>query len=132
MTIRSRVVHVHQLPEQMTMATERRFLHELRKQIATERPCLVLDCSKVRNIDISAIRLLLSCLEEVMKRNGDVRLASLGLAAEATLQLSGLGRLFEVYATKADAVRSFQKRSASIVPLTVETDDTDHDSSYAA
>ena len=132
MTIRSRVVHIHQLPKQMTMASKRRFLHEVRKQVATERPCLVLDCCNVQSFDISVIRLLLSCLEEVMKRNGDVRLAALGLRAEATLQMSGLGRLFEVYTTKADAVRSFQKRSASIVPLAVETEDIDHDSSYAA
>lgn len=132
MTIRSRVVHVHQFPEQITEAGERKLLCELRQQVETRRPCVVLDFSKVRRMDMSGIHLLLSCLEEVMKRNGDVRLASLRSKVEAILQMTGMNRLFEVYETTEDAVQSFQKRIASNVPLGIEADDADRDSSYAA
>lgn len=132
MSVRSRVVQVYQLPEEVTNETERGFLRELQEQVETQRPCIVLDCSQVRRMDIPAKRLLLSCLEEVMKRNGDVRLASLRFGAEAMLRMAGIRRLFEVYATIADAVQSFQKRPVSMMPLAVEFEDADGDSSYAA
>jgi anti-anti-sigma regulatory factor len=41
-----------------------------------DRAYIVLDCSKVGVMDRSAIYLLLCCLEEAMKRNGDVKLAA--------------------------------------------------------
>jgi anti-anti-sigma factor len=132
MSIRARVVNVYQLPEQITPTTEHNFLRELQKQVETERPCVVLDCSKLLHMDMAANHLLLSCLEEVMKRNGDIRLASLRAGAEAVLEMTGISRIFEVYATISDAIESFQKRIASLAPLTVDTGNVDHDSSYAA
>lgn len=132
MAIRSRVVQVYQLPEEVTFDTERSFMRELQECVETQRPCIVLDCSKLARMDIAAKRLLLSCLEEVMKRNGDVRLAALRFGAEAMLRMAGIRRLFEVYATIAEAAQSFQKRPVSMMPLAVEVEDTDSDSSYAA
>ena len=35
---------------------------------------MVLDCSNVRQLDRAGIQVLLRCLEEAMKRNGDVKL----------------------------------------------------------
>jgi hypothetical protein len=49
--------------------------------------------------------LLLCCLEEAMKRNGDVKLAAIPAGAEATVELI---RLFEIFETSADAVKSFR------------------------
>jgi|HubBroStandDraft_5_1064220.scaffolds.fasta_scaffold66572_3 anti-anti-sigma factor len=131
MIVKGRIVNVHQFPEQVTTTTERSFLSELRKKTETRRPCLVFDCSKLRRMDIAAINLLLSCLEEVMKRNGDVRLASLRRGAETALEVTGIGRLFEVYSTIAEAVQSFQTHAASLAPLTSSTEYLDQDR-YAA
>ena len=68
---------------------------------------VVLDCSHVREMDRFAIHMLLCCLEEAMKRDGDVKLASVSESARKTLQLTRVDRLFEIYETEAEAVNSF-------------------------
>lgn len=73
----------------------------------TDRPCVVLDCSKVQEMDRFAIHMLLCCLEEAIKRDGDVKLAAVPLPAREVLELTRVDRLFEIYDTEADAVRSF-------------------------
>ena len=54
--------------------------HELQGEIMrlldTDRPSLVLGLSDVRQLDSAGIELLLRCVEEAMKRNGDVKLAA--------------------------------------------------------
>jgi hypothetical protein len=53
--------------------------------------------------------LLLHCLEEAMKRNGDVKLAAVPTAAAVLLVSTGVARLFEAYDTTAEAVNSFHQ-----------------------
>jgi anti-sigma B factor antagonist len=114
MILGMRAVTVHQVPEQVTASEERHFLRDFERRLETERPRVVLDCSRVREMDNATIHLLLSCLEEVMKRNGDVKLVSLRRGAELTLRLAGVDRLFEIFATPADAVHSFQRRTLPV------------------
>jgi anti-anti-sigma regulatory factor len=83
-------------------------------------------------MDYAMINLLLSCLEEVMKCNGDIRLASLRPAAKSVLEIAGVDRLFEMYSTAQEAVRSFEQRPISLAPLAVETEGCDHVSENAA
>jgi anti-sigma B factor antagonist len=116
MIIKIRAVTVHEVPERVTPAAERRFLQELQGYVETERPRLVLDCSAVADMDNAAIHLLLSCLEEAMKRNGDARLSGVNEEARAALDAAGVSRLFEIYPTTAEAVQSFRHR-ASLSPL---------------
>jgi anti-sigma B factor antagonist len=112
MIIRIRAVTVHEVPEHVTPAAERRFLIDLQNYVETERPRLVLDCSTVREMNHATIHLLLSCLEEAMKRNGDAKLAGVSPEARAALDSIGVSRLFEIYANPADAVQSFRHRAA--------------------
>jgi anti-anti-sigma regulatory factor len=64
-------------------------------------------------MDTDAIHLLLSSLEEVMKYNGDVRLASLRPRAELALRMAGVDRLFEIFPSTEAAAQSFQQRRVS-------------------
>lgn len=130
MSIRKRSVRVYEVPEYMVATQERSFLSDLQKYAESERPRVVLDCCRVRDMDFATIRLLLSCLEIVMKCNGDVRLAS--LRPEAALQLVGVNRLFEKYATAEGAVQSFHQRPTSIAPLESGSEALDRDSGHAA
>ncbi len=116
MVITLRPVTVHEVPDRVTAAVEKKFLRNLQQYVETERPRLVLDCSRIRQMDNATIHLLLSCLEEVMKRNGDVKLASVRPDGRSTLQVAGVHRLFEMYATPSEAAHSFQRRGASISP----------------
>jgi anti-anti-sigma factor len=112
MTLRVCNVEIKQLPETLNVKQARHFLGEVESCMNTNRPCLVLDCSNVRQMDRSVIHLLLRCLEEAIKRNGDVKLTSLSEAGKATLRLTGVSRLFEMFETNADALSSFRRFSA--------------------
>ena len=122
MSIKKRAVKVYQVPEHVSEGKERHFLQELHHHAQGERPRFVLDYSLVRNMDRVAIGLLLSCLEEAMKCNGDVRLASLCPEVEASLRNAGVNHLFEVYLTTESAVQSFHRRPNSMAPMTFEAE----------
>lgn len=109
MTTRIRPVTVMQLPEQSGAKERRSFLRELERRLNTERPYLVLDCSNVVQMDNSTVHLLVCCLEEAMKRNGDVKLAGVPFMTELVPGLTGTSRLFEIFETTADAVNSFHQ-----------------------
>jgi anti-anti-sigma regulatory factor len=112
MAIRAREVTVRDLPEWLTEERGRSFFSELKGEMETDNPYIVLDCSKVRQFDIPAIYSLLCCLEEAMKRNGDVRLASMPSEITTILELTGVARLFERYDTNAEAINSFRRLPA--------------------
>jgi anti-anti-sigma factor len=118
MSVRSRTVVVEQLPEISSMGQGRIFLREITSSMSSDRPHIVLDCSRVRKMDCSLIHMLLCCLEEAIKRNGDVKLAALLPAANATLQRAGVHRVFEIYDTTNDAVNSF-RQPADLLPRNV-------------
>lgn len=107
MRFRPCTVTVTQWPETVDMKRGRLFFKELESRINIDRPCLVLNCSKVRQMDRFAIHMLLCCLEEAMKRDGDVKLAAVSLSAREVLDATRVDRLFEIYDTETDAVNSF-------------------------
>jgi anti-anti-sigma factor len=73
------------------------------------RPNIVLDLSSLNRFDAGVLDLLLCCLEEALKRNGDVRLAALHPDVKAMLDAAGAGRLFRIYATVEEGVASFRR-----------------------
>lgn len=107
MRYRPCAVTVTQLPETVDKKRGRLFFNELESRINIDRPCIVLDCSHVSEIDRFAIHMLLCCLEEAMKRDGDVKLAAVSPSARKTLELARVDRLFEIYETETEAVNSF-------------------------
>lgn len=112
MTPLTRAVTVKQLPAAFTLQKKQLFLRELENCcLEAARPCIVLDCAETRALDHTVLHLLLNCLEEAMKRNGDVRLAAVSPEAQAILATWGVDRLFKIFATTAEAVASFQRPS---------------------
>jgi|SRR5579859_1791179 len=107
MRFRPCTVSVTQLPETADVRGGRLFFEELESRMNIDRPCIVLDCSKVTEMDRFAIHMLLCCLEEAMKRDGDVKLAAVSPCAREALELTGVDRLFEIYDTEAEAINSF-------------------------
>lgn len=107
MEISSRPVVVKHMPERMNLKQAREFLREVQPFLKADRPQIVFDFSKVRQIDAAGVDMLLHCMGEVMKRDGDVKLASLSPHAAVILEMTRTDRLFEVYESASDAVRSF-------------------------
>lgn len=113
MTMRKRAVAVMQVPEIRTAKQRLTFLRDMQRCIDAERPSVVLDCSSVGELDRSGVHLLLCCLEEAMKRNGDVKLAGLHSSAETVLENFGAHHLFDIHATTPAAISSFHKLPTS-------------------
>lgn len=107
MNIAPRPITVLQLPSGSDLRRKLLFLEEVESCMAQRRPCLVLDCSSLAAMDEAAVHLMLHCLEEALKRNGDVKLAALTAGVEPAFRAAGLTRLFDMYETKAAAVASF-------------------------
>ena len=107
MDINSRPVIVKRMPERLNTRTAREFLRDVQPFITADRPQIVFDLSQVRQLDASGVEMLLRCMSEAQKRDGDLKLAALSAQASVVLELTRTERLFEIYDTSTDAVRSF-------------------------
>lgn len=107
MTIRKHDVVVRKFPAAFSERQGRMFLREIQKCVDFDRPRMVLDCSEVGYLNNASIFLMLCCLEEALKRHGDVRLAALCGPARRSLESMGVNRLFEIYDTASEAVKGF-------------------------
>src|SRR5512146_1806591 len=103
----SRPVVVKRVPERLNLKQSRIFLQEVQPFLTADRPQIVFDCTQIRQMDAAGVDMLLQCMAEVTKRDGDLKLASLSPQAAVVLELTRTDRLFEIYETSADAVRSF-------------------------
>jgi len=95
------------MPERLKLKQARALLRELQPILTSDRPQLVFDMSQVRHLDAAGVDMLLHCMRETMKRDGDLKLASLSEQAAVILELTRTDRLFEIYNNAADAMRSF-------------------------
>lgn len=95
------------MPERLNARTAREFLREVQPLLTKDRPQIVFDLSQVKQLDASGVEMLLRCMSEVHKRDGDIKLATLSAQAAVVLELTRTERLFEIYETSTDAVRSF-------------------------
>jgi anti-sigma B factor antagonist len=102
-------VIVKRLPERVGQHQAREFLRELEPSLKKDRPCLVFDFSDVSHLDSAGIEMLLQCMEEAMKRNGDLKLASIPPAIASLLKLTRVDCLFEIFDNSSDAVASFYR-----------------------
>jgi|SRR5579863_9271331 len=100
-------VSVRQLPASIDSHRRQLFFSEFESCLENDRPCIVLDCSKVRQMNKQAIDVLLSCLEEAMKRNGDVKLAAVSAEARTVLRHTAVDSLFETFDAIEDAVEDY-------------------------
>jgi len=83
-------------------------------------------------MDRRVIQLLLGCLEEAIKRNGDVKLSAVPKAAKAILEVTGVSRLFEVFDTNAEALISFQLLPINAALQITATEESRRDYTNAA
>lgn len=104
-----RRVIVKQLPKRFAKDEVEQFSRELRPLLRAERPRLVLDFSRVRELDRLAADALLHYIEEALKEGGDIKLASLPSAPAVILELTGTDRFFEIHPRVTDAVKSFDQ-----------------------
>ena len=110
-----RPIIVVQLPQRMNLANVQGFLREADSLLKTDRPRLVFDFTEVQQMDSAGVGMLQQCLEEVMKRDGDLKLAAVPPESAVILELMRADRLFEIFETSADAVESFHGFSVQAI-----------------
>jgi anti-sigma B factor antagonist len=103
----SRPVVVKRMPARVNLRASREFLRDVQPFLHSDRPQLVFDLSQVEHLDSAGVEMLLHCMAQAAKRDGDVKLASLSPQAAVVLELTRTERLFEIYENSTDAVRSF-------------------------
>lgn len=103
----SRPVVVKRMPNRVNLREARSFFRDVQPFLKADRPQLVFDMAMVEQLDSAGIEMLLECMAECMKRDGDLKLASLSPQAATVLELTRTDRLFEIFNTSTDAARSF-------------------------
>jgi len=104
-------VVVKLLPETVGAQQSQAFYREVEPLLEADRPRLVFDFTSVRHFDSAGVELLLRCMEEAMKRNGDVKLSGLSPQLSVILEMTRVDRLFEIFENCNDAVESFHRFS---------------------
>ena len=109
-------VVVMELPHQLNLTQAKTFLRKLQPLLEADRPRLVLECSQIHDMDSAGVEMLLGCMQEAMKRDGDLKLAAVSPASEAFLELMRVDRLFEIFDTAKEAVQSFDEFRSYALP----------------
>jgi anti-sigma B factor antagonist len=105
----NRPVVVKRIPERLNLRQARAFCREIEPILRSDRPQIVFDCSHVKQIDAAGVEMLLQCLAQVIKNDGDVKLAALSPEIAVILEMTRTERLFEIYDSSSDAVLSFSR-----------------------
>src|SRR2546423_13097687 len=108
----SRPVVVKRMPSRVDQQAAHEFLREVQPFLRSDRPQLVFDLSQVKQLDSTGVDVLLHCMTEAVRRDGDLKLAALSPESAIILEITRTARLFEIYETSTDAARSF----ASFLP----------------
>jgi anti-anti-sigma factor len=104
-----RPVVVKHVPERFNFRRARSFWQEIEPIVTSDRPQIVFDMSSVKHLDAAGVDMLLKCMSEVMKRDGDLKLAAVSPEAFVILEMTRTDRFFEIYDSPSDAMRSFSR-----------------------
>lgn len=68
---------------------------------------VVLDMSGVKFVDSSGLGAMISCLRQLNGQKGDFKLCAMSKTVRALFELMRMHRVFNIYDTREEAVRSF-------------------------
>lgn len=115
MVVRRPVV-VMELPEQIGTSQVPEILEDVSTLLEFQRPRIVFDCSQVRSIDSAGVEMLLHCLDEAMKRDGDLKMCAISPQSRMMLEIMRVESIFEIFETAGEAVRSFNVPTLAAIP----------------
>ena len=79
------------------------------ESVVQENPRIVLDMSGLKFVDSSGLGALLSCLRQVNRQNGDMKLCGLSNSVRALIELVRMHRIFDIFNSKEEAVEAFHR-----------------------
>lgn len=87
------------LPENFGSKEAKRLERELNSRILNGVPSVVVDLSRVRQIDLAGLEGLLDCMETIARNDGALKLGEISSEAAAFLELTRMDRLFQKFPT---------------------------------
>src|SRR5581483_2839208 len=99
------------LPEAFGGKEARRLGRELKNRMSAVSPHIVVDFSRVREMDLAALEGLLDCMEIIAKNDGAVQLGEMSPEAAVFLELTRMDQLFSKFPA-FDASSSFTSELA--------------------
>jgi len=100
-------VLVVELREDNLDASNVREFKEAIQALIHGRTRVVLDMSGVKFVDSSGLGALISCLRLLNSQKGDFKLCSMSKTVRALFELMRMHRVFNIFDTREEAVRSF-------------------------
>jgi anti-sigma B factor antagonist len=73
---------------------------------------LVLDLSRLRFVDSSGLGAFISCLRKLNAKGGELKLCGMSRQVRAVFELVRMHRVFDILATREEAVRAFERPAA--------------------
>jgi anti-anti-sigma regulatory factor len=98
------------VPETFGGDEARKLRRELRSKIGNHTPCVVVDMSRVKRIELDGLEGLLECMEEVANHDGALELGAISAEAATMLELTRMDQLFRKFP-------AFQTEAASSLLL---------------
>jgi anti-sigma B factor antagonist len=93
--------------EQLDASNAKEFKQEIAPVIAANAK-MVFDLGRLRFIDSSGLGAILSCLRQLTAAGGDLKLCGLSKPVRALFELVRMHRIFDIYGTRDEAVRTLQ------------------------
>jgi anti-anti-sigma factor len=88
---------VIKLPETFGGKEAKKLNREMKNRILSETPNVVVDLSRVRQIDLAGLEGLLDCMEAVARNDGALELGEISPEAATILELTKMDRLFHKF-----------------------------------
>lgn len=100
-------VLVIELREDNLDANNVREFRDAAQSLMQDHSRIVLDMAGVKFVDSSGLGALISCLRQTSARKGDLRLCEMSRTVRALFELMRMHRVFQIHATRDEAVRSY-------------------------
>ena len=85
------------VPEVFGRKEARKLERELRNKIGNDVPCVIVDLSRVKKIDLAGVEGLLSCMEQIARTDGSVQLGGISPEAATILELTRMNTLINKF-----------------------------------
>jgi anti-anti-sigma factor len=109
---------VLKFPERVSGAEARLFADRISEELRHDRPRVIADLSDVRQIDSRALHVMLECLVEVMRQDGEFYLGGVSPEAATVLELTQMNTVFELLPEAAEASVRLAVSSPQALPAT--------------
>ncbi len=86
------------LPEALDAKQARKLGRELKSRISAECRCVVIDFSRVKDIDLSGLEGLLACVDQVAKQDGAIQLSGVSAEVATLMELTRMDKVMQGFA----------------------------------